>query len=129
MANFRPYSAASTLAEALDGILWPAFYLIGVLACVYHLANGIWTAGITWGLWLTPAAQERATKVCVAFGIGLAVIGTGAWWAAINVDVAEAIRDEDAMYEEAVKAMWVPDSPEKRREQPLISPITPVAKN
>lgn len=123
MANFRPYSAASTLAEAMDGVLWPAFYLIGVLACVYHLANGLWTAGITWGLWLTPQAQARATRVCTAFGLLLAVIGTGAWWAAVNVDVPSAIVDEDEMYNEAVKAKWVPDSPEKRRAAPLIEPL------
>jgi succinate dehydrogenase / fumarate reductase cytochrome b subunit len=123
MASFRPYSAASTLAEAMDGVLWPAFYLIGVLACVYHLANGLWTAGITWGLWLTPNAQKRATKVCVVFGLVLAVIGTSAWYAAITVDVPQAIVDEDIMYEEAVKAKWVPESPEKRREEPLIAPL------
>jgi succinate dehydrogenase / fumarate reductase cytochrome b subunit len=44
-AQFRPYNAASTLAIALGGIFWKAFYLIGVWACVYHLANGLWTAG------------------------------------------------------------------------------------
>ena len=126
MGNFRPYNAASTLAEALDGVLWPAFYLIGVLACVYHLANGLWTAGITWGLWLTPKAQARATTVCTAFGLFLAVIGSGAWWAAISVNVPEAIEVEDEMYNEALKAKWVPDAPEKRRDAPLISsdPLT-----
>ena len=69
-AAFRPYNAASTLVEAMQGWIWPAFYLIGMLACVYHLANGLWTAGITWGLWISPAAQQRATKLCVAIGIG-----------------------------------------------------------
>jgi succinate dehydrogenase / fumarate reductase cytochrome b subunit len=121
MARFRPYSAASTLAEALDGVLWPTFYLAGVLACVYHLANGLWTAGITWGLWLTPAAQARATKVCVVIGLVLAVIGTSAWYAAVSQDVASAIEIEDQMYREARAAEFVPDAPEKRRDPPLIS--------
>ena len=124
MAQFRPYNAASTLAEAMDGLIWPiwpAFYLIGVLACVYHLANGIWTAGITWGFWLTPAAQQRASKICVVLGVLLAVVGTGAWWAAISQDPATAIKIEDQMYEQARAAEWVPDAPEKRREAPLIS--------
>lgn len=116
MANFRPYSAASTLAQAMDGVLWPAFYLIGVLACVYHLANGIWTAGITWGLWLTPQAQRRATRVCTVIGLLLAVIGTGAWWAAVSLDSASAIEVENEMYDKAVEAKWVPYLEEKRRE-------------
>ena len=116
MANFRPYSAASTLAQAMDGVIWPTFYLLGVLACVYHLANGLWTAGITWGLWLTPQAQARATRVCAVFGLLLAVIGTGAWWAAITVDAEEAIVIENEMYDKAVEAKWVPYLPEKRRE-------------
>lgn len=119
MAQFRPYSAASTLGQAMNslGFVWPAFYLIGVLSCVFHLANGLWTAGITWGLWLTPAAQSRALKVCGAFGILLAILGTGAWWGAINVNVSDAQKIEDQMYEEARAAEWVPDAPEKRRAE------------
>ena len=27
---------------------------------VYHFANGLWTQGITWGVWTTAAAQRRA---------------------------------------------------------------------
>ncbi|MEM6692943.1 MAG: succinate dehydrogenase cytochrome b558 subunit, partial [Planctomycetota bacterium] len=78
--QFKPYNAASTLAAAMQGYVWPAFYLIGVWACVYHLANGLWTSGITWGLWISPTAQARASKVCVALGLALTVIGTSAWW-------------------------------------------------
>ncbi len=125
MAKFRPYNAASTLAEAMDGVIWPAFYLAGVLSCVFHLANGLWTAGITWGLWITPQAQARATKICVVLGLGLAVVGTSAWWAAISVDPVSAIEIENQMYDEARKAEFVPDSPEKRRAEPLIAPETP----
>ena len=58
-ANFRPFNAASTLAQALSGMMVPTFYAIGVAACIFHLANGIWTMGITWGVWTSPAAQRR----------------------------------------------------------------------
>jgi len=75
-------------------------YAIGVLACVFHLANGIWTFGITWGIWVTPAAQRWATAVCLVFGLGLAAVGLGALggftW---GVNVEEARRVEDEMYE------------------------------
>ncbi|MBB3204826.1 succinate dehydrogenase / fumarate reductase cytochrome b subunit [Rhodopirellula rubra] len=122
-ANFYPYNAASSLAMAMDdwawGLFWPAFYLIGVWATVFHLANGLWTAGITWGLWISPAAQERATKVCVAFGVLLTVIGTAAWWAAVApgpAEIAQARETENEMYEAALKTGLVYDMPEKRYE-------------
>lgn len=39
-------------------------YPIGVLASSYHLANGFWTAAITWGLTVSAAAQRRWGYVC-----------------------------------------------------------------
>ncbi|MEM1069956.1 MAG: succinate dehydrogenase cytochrome b558 subunit, partial [Planctomycetota bacterium] len=115
--SFRPYNAASTLAEAMQGWVWPAFYLVGVLACVYHLANGIWTAGITWGVWISPKAQERATKLCTVVGVGLAVLGVTAWYAAISPG-EEEIREwqeiEDQMYEIGVQAGIVAADEHKR---------------
>ena len=47
-AMFRPYNAASTGIEAMQaaGIIYPILYVIGVLSCVFHLSNGIWTFGI-----------------------------------------------------------------------------------
>ncbi len=115
-ASFKPYNAASTLVAAMTGYIWPAFYLIGMLACVYHLANGLWTAGITWGLWITPKSQERATQLCAAIGIVIGVLGVSAWWAAIRPgqDIAEMERIEDRMYAASVDAGIVTPSPEKR---------------
>ena len=117
MGGFRPYNAASTLMMQMDGYVWPAFYLVGVLACVFHLANGLWTAGITWGLWISPQAQERATKVCTAFGVLLGVVGVTAWWAAVAPgpeDVARARAIEDEMFEAGLPLGLVYDRPEKR---------------
>jgi succinate dehydrogenase / fumarate reductase cytochrome b subunit len=119
-AQFRPYNAASSLVEAMHewGIVWPAFYLVGVLACVYHLANGLWTAGITWGLWISPSAQARASKLCTAIGILLAIVGTSAWWAAVSPSSEAAVNKmelvEDRMYKAAVDSGVVAENPEKR---------------
>jgi len=122
LAGFKPYNAASTLILQMDGYLWPAFYLIGVLACVYHLANGLWTAGITWGLWATPTAQLRATKVCSALGVLLAVVGVAAWWAAVAPGPSEAVeaRQKEIEMYEAAKEMGVAyEKPEKLSEEAL----------
>lgn len=120
MGQFSPYNAGSSLAAAMNlgfGIVWPAIYLVGVLSCVYHLTNGLWTAGITWGLWISPKAQARATKVCVAFGAVLTVISLSAWAAAVlpsDEDVAEMREVEDRMYEAGVEAGTVPAMEHKR---------------
>jgi succinate dehydrogenase / fumarate reductase cytochrome b subunit len=98
-AQFRPYNAASSLHEAMRGVLAPAWYAAGVLCCIFHLANGIWTMGITWGVWTRPAAQRRADWLCLAFAAGLAVVGTGVLAGALGVDVGEALQDEQRMFD------------------------------
>lgn len=126
MAQFRPYNAASTLAVALRGVLWPLFYLVGVLACVFHLANGVWTAGITWGVWVNPKAQQWASHVCTVFGIGLAIVGTSALWAVKRVNVDDAQRIENAMYESRVSTGELVPDHEKRWEPKKEEPRGPV---
>lgn len=103
-AQFDHYYATSTAATALQSsLIIQLIYIIGVLASVYHLANGLWTAGITWGLWTSPAAQRRADRVCIVFGILLAAVGLGAVAGLRNTDpkAARAIeqRRVDALVE------------------------------
>jgi succinate dehydrogenase / fumarate reductase cytochrome b subunit len=118
MAQFDPYNAASSLANAMNslGILWPIFYALGVLACVFHLANGIWTAGITWGLWLTPNAQARASYVCLGFGILLGLVGLTATGAATRTDPAAAKATEDQMYKVRVEGLMIKPNEHKRTD-------------
>ncbi len=105
MAQFKPYNAASSLVEAMGalGPVWPLLYLVGVLACTFHLANGIWTAGITWGLWLTPKAQQRATVLCTIFGVLIGAAGIASIVGATKTDPVAAKKIEDEMYEARVK--------------------------
>jgi succinate dehydrogenase / fumarate reductase cytochrome b subunit len=102
-AQFRPYNAASTAAMALRPLIVQILYVIGVLSCVFHLANGIWTFGITWGVWVTPAAQRWATAACLVFGLGLGAVSMGALGGfAYGVDVKKAQEVEKAMYDAKV---------------------------
>ncbi len=98
-AQFEPEHATSSAALALSGLLAKILYAIGVLSCVYHLANGIWTAGITWGVWTTPAAQRRASYICAAFGALFSVIGMGALVGMGRANVTEAKAVEQARIE------------------------------
>jgi succinate dehydrogenase / fumarate reductase cytochrome b subunit len=77
-SQFRPFNAASSVALGMRPIVVPVLYAIGILACVFHLANGIWTMGITWGIWTSPGAQRRANWVCLAAGVVVVVLGAAA---------------------------------------------------
>ena len=79
MPGFNPEFAASTTAEHFQDGTWgmfaAVFYLVGVSAAVYHFANGLWTAAITWGLTISATAQQRWGYACA--GIGAALFGAG----------------------------------------------------
>jgi succinate dehydrogenase / fumarate reductase cytochrome b subunit len=118
-AQFRPYNAASTAATALSSLPYQIFYVVGILSCVFHLANGIWTFGITWGIWVTPQAQRWATTACLIFGLGLGAVGLGALGGfAFNVDVEQARQRENEMYVERVKIGDVLPDEHKRFHPP-----------
>lgn len=118
MAQFRPYNAASTLAVALKGVAWPIFYVVGVVACCYHLANGIWTAGITWGAWVSASAQKRALRFCGAFGVLITVLGMTSLFAAKKTDPVTAAETEARMYKSSVEAGAIPANPHKLSNPP-----------
>jgi succinate dehydrogenase / fumarate reductase, cytochrome b subunit len=77
--KFDPQHAAKTAAVAFQAsLVIEVAYVIGLLASVYHFANGLWTMGITWGVWTSPHAQRWANWPCLAIGLGLAAMGLGA---------------------------------------------------
>jgi succinate dehydrogenase / fumarate reductase, cytochrome b subunit len=77
--TFDAANAAATAAAAIQAsTVVAAAYAAGVAACVYHLANGLWTMGITWGAWTSPHAQRWATTLCLLVGLGLAAMGFAA---------------------------------------------------
>lgn len=108
LAQFRPYNAASTAARALQNPVVIGCYLIGILACVFHFANGIWTMGITWGVWVTPRAQAGASRICLGIGSLLAVVALGAVFGFLRVDADSAERRENEMYEQRVDSGMIP---------------------
>jgi succinate dehydrogenase/fumarate reductase cytochrome b subunit (b558 family) len=74
--SFYPTLAAHMSGE-WGGVAWIGVaYLVGVLACVFHFANGLFTASIGWGLTVTRAAQTRLAVACGAVGGVLALLGT-----------------------------------------------------
>ncbi len=52
-----------------------AFYVAGILSATFHLANGIWSFSIVWGLTIGPKAQKRMAYVSAVVFLVLSVIG------------------------------------------------------
>jgi succinate dehydrogenase / fumarate reductase cytochrome b subunit len=99
-----------------SSVIVPILYSIGVLASVFHLANGIWTMGITWGVWITPPAQRRANYICAAIGILLAFAGLGGVVGFSRVDVDEAYAVEQRMYDSKLAAGEIAENEHKRKD-------------
>ncbi len=120
-AQFKPYNAASSAGLALQNYVWVAFYMIGVLSCVYHLANGLWTMGITWGVWTSPAAQARASVVCTVGGLLLAVVSMGALFGMRSSGAGEGLEKarqaEEKMYQSKVESGELVPNEHKRMTQ------------
>ncbi len=51
-----------------------AIYIVGVLACIYHLSNGIFTFCITWGITIGPRSQMLVNRACNVLFIVLAIV-------------------------------------------------------
>lgn len=119
--QFRAYSAVSSAGEALQNVGWVIVYLIGILACVYHLANGIWTMGITWGVWISEAAQRRALRICTVFGVLLAVVGVSALFGMRQYGTGEKLIEarevETQMYDAKVEAGELEPNEHKRADE------------
>ncbi|MEM9409948.1 MAG: succinate dehydrogenase, partial [Planctomycetota bacterium] len=116
LAQFYPYNAASTAAEAMQHPIITLAYVIGVLASVFHFANGIWTMGITWGVWVSPKAQQTASYICSAIGLLVAGAGMSAIIGLWKVDIEEARIKEFEMYENRVKAGIALENPHKLKD-------------
>ncbi len=110
--------ASSTFAAALQGsaegftgmgLLVSAFYFIGVSALVFHFANGLWSAAITWGLTVSRESQKRWGLMCTGLGAGLMAM---AWvsvlgFATLDYDRARAV--EEGVGHAAPEALVEPD--------------------
>ncbi len=75
--KFEPTDAVRSTARHMNAAvwIWGLVYPVGILASCYHLANGFWTAAITWGLTVSKSAMRRWGFVCA--GIFVFTLGCG----------------------------------------------------
>ena len=90
--TFDPDAASATVHRHMTAswILPWLVYPIGVLASCYHLANGFWTAAITWGLTVSATAQKRWGYVCAGLFVITLIFGFVAIIASTNDELATA---------------------------------------
>ncbi len=55
-----------------------AFSILGILSATFHLANGIWSFCIVWGIAVSPRAQRLVEYVSLAVFVVLSLIGVRA---------------------------------------------------
>jgi succinate dehydrogenase / fumarate reductase, cytochrome b subunit len=95
---FDPKLATATTVYAVQVSWWlPWFFLIGVLSAVFHFANGLWTAAITWGLTVTVQAQKRWGYACCVLGIALSIAGIAALARFATYDTSKFTPEEQAV--------------------------------
>lgn len=54
------------------------FYIVGVIATIFHFANGLWSFCVSWGITVTPRSQLIATYVTMGIFVALSVVGVRA---------------------------------------------------
>ncbi len=52
-----------------------AFYIAGILSATFHLANGLWSFSIVWGITVGPRAQRRMMYISAVVFLALSVLG------------------------------------------------------
>jgi len=100
------HAASSTASHMQDGLLGSTIailYLFCVLGLIFHFANGLWTAAITWGLTISTGAQRRWGQVCVAIGVALAIAGITAVIGFVTLDPEDAREVENHLVGQAAQ--------------------------
>jgi succinate dehydrogenase / fumarate reductase cytochrome b subunit len=91
--RFDPHHAFSSASQAvwqfwqdvpagrMSNLWFAQFYLLGLLAAVFHLTNGVATGAEVLGIVRTPVARQRIEGVCLVAAPLLLLAGMVAWQA------------------------------------------------
>ncbi len=69
------------MANILENPWMFAFYVVGVLTATFHLANGLWSFLVTWGITQSEKAQRYTTYFTLLVFLVLSTIGIRALFA------------------------------------------------
>ncbi|MGN7388237.1 succinate dehydrogenase cytochrome b558 subunit [Sporosarcina sp. SAFN-015] len=63
------------MANILSSPFMLVFYIAGVIAATFHLANGLWSFAVTWGFAQSPNSQKIVSYITILAFLVLSVIG------------------------------------------------------
>ncbi|EGQ22400.1 succinate dehydrogenase cytochrome b558 subunit [Mammaliicoccus sciuri] len=63
------------MADILSNPLMLVFYIVGILSATFHLANGLWSFCVTWGIAQSPNSQKIVSYITMIVFLVLSVIG------------------------------------------------------
>lgn len=66
------------MQDILSNPLMFWFYVVGVLSAVFHLANGLWSFCVSWGITVSPRSQVIFTYITMAIFVALSYVGISA---------------------------------------------------
>jgi len=66
------------MVNILDTPAMLAFYILGVVSAAFHLANGLWSFCVSWGITVSPRSQKVFTYISLLFFLALSYIGVSA---------------------------------------------------
>jgi succinate dehydrogenase / fumarate reductase, cytochrome b subunit len=66
------------LAGEFGHPLLAGFYVLGILSAAYHLSNGLWGFGVSWGILSGQKSMDLAWKACMGLGLVVALMGLNA---------------------------------------------------
>lgn len=66
------------IAEIVDNPLMLAFYIVGIVSATFHLANGLWSFCVSWGITQSKKSQQIFTYVSLVVFVILSIIGVAA---------------------------------------------------
>jgi len=69
------------MADILSNPFMIVFYALGIIAATFHLANGLWSFLVTWGLAQSARSQRIVTYVTLIVFVVLTIIGLRALFA------------------------------------------------
>ena len=68
------------MQQVLSNPAFLLFYVLGLMLSVFHLGNGLWTMGISWGVTVSASAQKLSFIFCMIFSLLLLGMGLQGLW-------------------------------------------------
>lgn len=66
------------MKEIVDNPWMLAFYIVGIVSATFHLANGLWSFLVSWGITQSKKSQQIVTYITLVVFVILSIMGVAA---------------------------------------------------